>query len=247
MNAIGTQRNRYFDDRKDHTIFTPTPIASWLREILEPELEDVKIVFDPACGSGNLLEPFKDKITLGCDIADFGAQIGHFWEQDYLDLTGEFPKVDLITANPPYNHTAASAAKHGRSKLLPELFAAKSFELFGKGVKMFLFAPMGYRLNTRCYRPTSGSRYADMRDSFGEITSIVTLPLDVFANPSYDPYAGEARRNPGKGIMKSNIKRKETQQEIIFYNMPKLKPHYMLPETVIQGLRDIDRELWGNE
>jgi len=79
-----------------------------------------------------------------------------------------------------------------------------------------------------------------MRDEFGEITSIVTLPLDLFHNNSFDETIPEQIRNVKKGIMKSNIKRVETQQEIIFYNMPLLKPHYFLPDSVINELREYD-------
>ena len=74
---------------------------------------------------------------------------------------------------------------------------------------------------------------------------LLSLPLDIFPNPDFDPEKDVAIRNPKKGIMKSNIKRKETQQEILLFNMPNLKPHYCVPDWVIEELRVMDREAWS--
>ncbi len=246
MNSLSTSRNRYFDAEKNNTIFTPPPICNWLAEILAPELPKITTIFDPTVGSGNLLNPFKNKgkTLLGCDIADYSPNIDHFWQDDFLTWKGNYPTMDLIIMNPPYNHTKETRKKWGRSSLLPELFVAKCFELFGKDVRLILFTPMGFRLNTRCYSKNQGTRYRNIRDKFGPITSIVTLPLDVFPNPDFDPEVDVVRRNPKKKIMQSNIKRKETQQEIIFFNMPKLEPHYCLPDNVLNELRIMDMEAW---
>ena len=244
MNPYTVSRNKYFDNTKNHVIFTPPPICNWLAEVLQAELSSIETIFDPCVGSGNLLAPFKDKVKLGVDIENFNPNINQFWQDDFLTWNGNFPQMDLVIMNPPYNHSKESRKKWGRSSLLPELFAAKCFELFGKDVRMIMFTPMGFRLNTRCYTKKQGDRYRNIRDNFGPITSIVSLPLDVFPNPDFDNSENEVRRNPKKKIMKSNIKRKETQQEIIFFNMPKLKPHYLLPDKVLNALRIMDMELW---
>lgn len=247
MNAHSTKKNRYFDveNTKNHTIFTAPAVCKWLAEILKEEIPEGGVLFDPAIGSGNLLDPFDNVIKMGADIEDFGATVNSFLEGDFLDWEiGDYSAPDLTLINPPYNHTEASRKKWGRSTLLPELFATHCFKLFGNDMKMILFTPMGLRLNTRCYTPKNGERYRNIRDNWGEITSIVSLPLDCFPNPDFDPESDIARRNPGKGIMKSNIKRKETQQEILFFNMPNLKPHYCLPESVIEELRVMDKEAW---
>lgn len=228
------------------TIFTPPPVAKWISEIIQPELSEVTTIIDPSIGSGNLTDYYKDKFRIGVDIEDFSPDVDFFSNEDFLDWTGEdYPKIDLVIMNPPYNHTKESRKKWGRGSLLPELFADKCFKLFGKDVKMILFTPMGLRLNTRCYTTMQGSRYRNIRDNWGEITSIVTLPLDLFPNPDFDVSRPFERRNPKKGIKTSNIKRKETQQEILFFNMPKLKPHYCLPDWVFEELREMDREVWG--
>ena len=130
---------------------------------------------------------------------------------------------------------------------------------------MILFTPMGFRLNTRCSTRKQGERYNNIRDNFGKITSIVSLPLDVFPNVDFDPnypvqrrdttkfkkefpgmkeFDSAVQKDPLKHFVKSNIKRKETQQEILFFNMPKLEPHYSLPDSVIKELRQMDVDLW---
>lgn len=247
MSAINTARNKYFaEGGRNSIIFTPPPVCAWLYEILKPELETVSVIIDPACGSGNLLAPFENVVKLGIDIEDFGVEgLEAFWKEDFLSIREQLPGVDLVVMNPPYNHTKDSARKWGKNNLLPELFVNKAFSLFGREVKMVVFTPMGLRLNTRCYTPKQGDRYKLMRDKWPQITSIVSLPLDMFPNPDFDPDKAEERRNPQKGIMQSNIKRKETQQEILFFNMPKLLPHYCLPESVLQELREMDYEVWG--
>lgn len=244
MNAHSTKKNQYNYNRKDHAIFTPPPVCEWLAKILEPEIPRGGTILDPACGGGNLLDPFEDTYTtIGCDIEDYGAELDHFVKDDFLTWKAGDYGIDIVVMNPPYNHTKESAKTYGRSTLLPELFADKCFKLFGTKVKMIMFTPMGLRLNIRKQKESQGNRYDKIRDNWGDITSIVSLPMDIFHNVDFDPSKPVQIRNTKKGIMKSNILRKETQQEILFFNMPDLKPHYCLPESVLEKLRETDREM----
>lgn len=247
MNAHSTSKNKYFDNTKNHTIFTPPPLCKWLAELLKDEVSTGGTVFDPSVGSGNLLSPFDNVTKIGCDIFNFNAELDGFIQEDFLDWKkGDYPAPDLTLANPPFNHSVESRAKWGRSTLMPELFATHMFRIFGNKAKLVLFTPMGLRLNTRCSTTKQGDRYRTIRNLWGPITSIISLPLDIFPNPDFDPEKPVAIRNPGKGIMKSNIKRKETQQEILLFNMPNLKPHYCVPDWVIEELRVMDREAWSD-
>lgn len=238
MNPISVKRNNYMDNTKDSTILTPKPLCEWLSSLIIPELKDEAVIFDPCVGTGNLLYPFFEKkmfVTVGNDIKNREPKIdinmlGDFLEWEKIDFVPDF-----VIMNPPYNHDDYTRKKYGKRSLLPELFLRKIFQLW-KNVPVLMFAPMGFRLNQRCYTEAQGERYQYLSDK--EITTIITLPLDIFPNPNYRTDIPEERRNPKKGVLKSNIKRTETQQEIIVFNFPKLKPHYFVPKEILDEIRD---------
>ncbi len=60
---------------------------------------------------------------------------------------------------------------------------------------------MGFRLNQR----KISKRWKWLRDNCPPITSIISLPLDIFDNVQF-------------------------HSEILIFNVPKLKPHYFLPD-----------------
>jgi len=266
--AYSVDKNNYLKNTKNSAIFTPPSISKWIAKLIANEIKDITVLFDPAVGSGNLLNPYEGKIKIGCDIVDFGAKIDNFIKADFLDSKEDDYGVEVaVIANPPYNHSDASRAKWGKDQLLPELMIDKSFKMFGKKTPMVWIVPMGLRLNTRCNTKKQGERYRNIRDNWGEITSICSLPLDCFHNPDFDNdypvqvkspakfkknYPGMKKTDskviadPIKYHQKSNIKRKETHQEILFFNMPGLKPHIMLDQYVIDDLREESKELWND-
>jgi type I restriction enzyme M protein len=87
----------------------------------------------------------------------------------------------------------------------PELFLKKILQVVGKKTPIVLFAPMGMRLNQE--KPSRRWRW--MRDESPQITSIIALPLDIF---------------PGVVF----------HAEILLFNMPRLKPHYFIPEEYLR-------------
>lgn len=243
MNAYSVTKNNYIENEKESRIFTPEPVCQWLKDLVSPHIKPGSVIFDPAVGCGNLLQPFSDDyVLIGNDIEEADIEyLDYFHKSDFLDWNiNDKPEVDLVTCNSPYNHSKESRAKHGRNNLLPSLFAMKVFSIYGKDMPLILFTPMGMRLNQRCYTPGQGSRYKDIRDNMGSITSIISLPLDLFHNPNFNTEKPEQRRNPKKHILKSNIKRIETHQEILIFNIPELDSHYCLPEGVISEVRKGD-------
>lgn len=84
--------------------------------------------------------------------------------------------------------------------LYPELFLRKMSELFGEKIGVVLFVPIGFRLNVKI----SSARWQWLMNSKYKITSIVSLPVDCFGLISHS--------------------------EILFFNIPRLKPHYFLGE-----------------
>jgi hypothetical protein len=85
-----------------------------------------------------------------------------------------------------------------RWRLGSEAFLHKIFELCGEDQKIVLFGPMGLRLNV----DRRGERAKHL--PIWNITTIVSLPRNFF----------------GQHVL--------FHAEILFFNMPKLKPHYAL-------------------
>jgi len=218
MNPLSTSRNKYHENKKNNIIYTPKNICNFLFNTLSEHIKTninngKRIIIDPAVGSANLLANFKESfeskiLTIGYDIHDDPNRqwTDIFHKIDFLTLTPEHIKltynineISLVLCNPPFNFNSES--KKYRKKLYPELFIKKIFELYGEDTPVVLFSPMGFRLNQRVI----SKRWKYFRDNCSaEITSIVSLPLDVFPNVEF-------------------------HNEILLWNIPNLKAHYWLP------------------
>ena len=222
MNPLSTSRNKYYDNEKSMDICTPIPIVEFLVDLFEVFIQNNPnlVLLDPACGSGNLLKPFKERShknieTFGIDIkTDINMSgIDTFFKENFLSLKDKsiFKDVDFIICNPPFNNTEENKEWMKKNKkgkaLLPELFLEKMIDIFGEDIHMIpivLFVPMGFRLNQRI----KSKRWRKIRDQHPVITSIISLPLDIFPNVEF-------------------------HNEILIYNARWLDAHYMLPEKYI--------------
>ena len=177
---LSVKKNNYIKNPKRSDIETPPKVAQFISDLFP----NVSFVFDPCKGNGNLLKPFAQRgcVTNGLDIKD-GV--------DFLSITYDV-YCDLVVCNPPFNLGVGK-------KLGSELFLEKILEVCSKNVPIVLFVPMGFRLNQR----KSSSRYRKIRDVYPPITSIVSLPLDIFQDVLF-------------------------HNEILIFNAPNLKPHYCL-------------------
>lgn len=196
---LTVRRNDYRSHPKRSDIATPLPVAEFICETaVESEYLKKRSVWDIGCGSGNLSRPFKKRgfPTIGIDVYDHPDRMGvdTFIQCDFLKSgpseiveaateTGTKSAVDrhygregLVICNPPFN---TSGKRTG--KLLPELYLFHILEVFGNEVPIVLFAPMGMLLNQRL----RSSRWKRLRDNAPEITSIVSLPLDVFPDVEF--------------------------------------------------------------
>ena len=174
---LNVKRNPYINNPKRQDIETPEIVANFIASLFP----SVKSVFDPCVGGGNLLKPFKDRAKIrGIDIKQ---------GTDFLK-TIEPIREELTLCNPPFNLGV------GR-KLGSEIFLEHIVKLGGK--KIVLFVPMGFRLNQRI----KSRRWKWLRDKMPQITSIISLPLDIF-----------------KGV--------QFHSEVLIFNAPELKPHYFL-------------------
>ena len=199
---LTVKRNDYHRNPKASDIYTPVGVARFLFDVLErPQYQHI---FDPAIGSGRLTDPWHEsgRTICGCDIHPRLSQsqysvcfIGPFEEVDNPAL---FPEPDLVLNNPPFNGAPGK-------QLYPEVFLHHIFDLWGPKTPTVMFTPMGFRLNQR----RKSKRWRWLRDCGAEITSIVSLPLDVFT-----------------GV--------EFHAEILMFNVSGIKPHYLLPEEALE-------------
>lgn len=204
---LNVNRNNYRKNPKSSTIFTPIGVSKFLFDLLNKkicprgsEIENTYI-FDPAIGSGRLTNPWHEGgfQVSGVDITKHkGAEYSFFIKDKFENIeAGIFTQPDLVLVNPPFN------AGCGR-KLQPQVFLEHIFELFGETVPVVLFSPFGLLLNQR----KTSTRWHWLRDCEARITSIVSLPLDIFP-----------------GVEFHNL--------IVIFNIPGLEPHYFLPEEYL--------------
>jgi hypothetical protein len=95
---------------------------------------------------------------------------------------------------------------NGESRFLPQSFLERIIAVVPAGTPIILFAPMAMRLD----QTTRSGRWRWMRDHCPPISSIITLPHDAFG-----------------GSVK-------VHSEILLFNMPKLEPHYFLPDRYLE-------------
>jgi len=197
MPVLTVKRNDYRRNPKSSTVYTPPGLARFLFDLLD--CDRFQTVLDPAIGTGRLTNPWYDAgyHVIGVDIVDHKPRCHQFILGRYEDIS-EIESPDLVVCNPPFNGCEGK-------RLYPEIFLAHTFELFGVGQPVVLFAPMGLRLNQRKH----SARWRWLRESKARITSIIDLPLDIF---------------PGV----------EFHAEILVFNIDGLRPHYFLPDEALQ-------------
>lgn len=208
---LTVSRNDYRKKPKPSTIYTPPGVSHFLFDILYNSMSynvlrhpHFKTVLDPAIGTGRLTDPWKEAgcRVLGCDIDPHvdDSQCDFCHTGRFEDITDKemFAGVDLVLANPPFNGAPGN-------RLYPEVFLSQVFTLFRPTMPVAMFMPMGFRLNQRL----RSRRWRWLRDCGARITSVVSLPLDVFL-----------------GV--------EFHSEILIFNVHGVQPHYFLPEEALQ-------------
>lgn len=183
--------NKDHSDIKESTVYTPKEITDFLNKEIISKVNPNR-VFDPSIGKGALIQDLKEKgkYIIGCDIRDVELDIDELYVCDFEKLDKKLD-VDLVIMNPPFNG-------HPNRKLYPEIFIDKAFELCGLDTPLIAIIPTGWRVNQR----VNSKRWRKIRDNYN-ITSIVSLPLDIF-----------------DGVL--------FHTEIVIFNIDGLKPHYFL-------------------
>ncbi len=215
-------RNDYRKNKKASAIYTPVGVARFLFDILQGgkkrwtethvRTDGLRYdrpnfwltILDPAIGTGRLTDPWRKpgKTIVGYDVTTQQADCDLFIQGRFEDETGFPPppigRPDLVLCNPPFNGAAGK-------RLYPEVFLEHIFKLYGPTIATILFVPMGFRLNQR----RKSKRFRWLRDCGAQITSIVSLPLDLFEAVEF-------------------------HAEVLIFNVEEINAHYFLPEEALQ-------------
>jgi type I restriction enzyme M protein len=191
-------RNDYHKNRKSSTIYTPVGVAEFLYQLLRRP--SVKRVLDPAIGTGRLTDPWLrgpfQREIIGVDVTTRKARCQQYFRGRFEEMSW-LPTPDLVLCNPPFNGAPSK-------QLYPEVFLKHIFGLFGPKMPTVMFAPMGFLKNQR----KRSVRWRWLRDCGAQITSILSLPLDIFP-------------------------RVEFHNEIVMFNVTGVQPHFFLPEEAL--------------
>ncbi|MDE0243261.1 MAG: N-6 DNA methylase, partial [Candidatus Kaiserbacteria bacterium] len=208
-------RNNFYTVQKKATIYTPKEVSEFLFDVLRSSIhQDDGVIFDPCVGNGSLLLPWKKRgyDVFGVDIED--QDFPNTKVLNYLEMTKKDvdKDVSLVVMNPPFNIDDKTKEyiknQYGGRPLLPEVWLQKVIELLGKDIPIVMFTPYGFRLNqtevSKRWQKFSSGEYP-------EITSIISLPKDVF-----------------DGVL--------FHSEILCFNLPKMKGHYFVQTNRSEGV-----------
>lgn len=178
-------------------IATPLELVKFISDIVYSVIpkNNIRTILDPCAGLDNrLTHYFPD-----ANVISYEKKLGNdFFEARKVDCS----EVDLVLVNPPFNNDV----KHKKT-FLPEEFLRKIIDVVPTNTPIVMIVPAGFRQNVR----KKSKRLLFL--STLEISSIVSLPLDVFEDD---------------GIL--------FHTEIVFIGsgyFSKLKPHYTYHENTV--------------
>jgi len=201
-------RNNYHTKPKNSTIYTPKEVSQFIFELLKDKIPQNGLIFDPCCGRGSLLSPWKHTSLYNFSTVGHDINTSVYWFNNsehprlggYDFLLAEKSKVNenfkpsLILCNPPFNGYYP--------KLAPEVWLDKIIELFGKDVPIVLFAPIGFLMNLTL----KSKRHEKFENGiYPPIVSRITLPKNIFPDVIF-------------------------HSEILIFNIKGLEPHYFYQE-----------------
>ena len=195
--------NKTDKQEKNSTVFTPNLLSKHIFNIVSKEY-DFKSLFDPCIGvNGGMTKHFKDSgvYIYGADIEKGAEKVcDTYFHQDIK--ASDIPmnvKPELIIFNPPFNGNG-----RGKNLLFPHLFLKTMFNRFGEDIPLVMITGDNFLNNNR----KDSKRLKYISESNFEITSIMTLPLNIF-----------------DGILFNS--------QVLFFNMHRLKPFYIYNEEKV--------------
>ena len=172
---------------RPNTIPTPPGLCQFLHDLIAPHYP-TKTILDPCAGDRALTKPWGKVKKIDYEILK---------GTDFFKCPDSI-KCDLTLCNPPFNSDDGATFP-------PEQFFRRILKVVPPRTPIVLIVPMRFRLD----QSTGSSRWRWLRDNCPAITSIISLPLNVF---------GEAVK---------------VHAEILLFNMPKVKPHYFVPDEYL--------------
>jgi len=174
-------------------IETPPPVCQFIHRLIAPN-HRIRTILDPCAGNGNLTEPWTK-----CKVIDFEIRKG----KDFFKHNRRID-CDLVLCNPPFS----TPENEGKKTNQVTLFLKKILELTKPGTPIVLIATVMFRLDAGA----ASDRLQWMRDQCPEISSIISLPRDTFADT-------------------------HVHCEVLMFNFPNLKPHYFLDDETAAKCR----------
>jgi len=179
---------------KNSSVYTDKKLSKYLFDLIDKNY-NFKTILDPCIGEGGLSKYYNesDKYkVIGIDVNKEGEKhCDLFFNQNIKELNLPDLKPDLIIMNPPFNGNRGGL-------LYPHLFLKNITELYGEEIPIMMITGDNFLNNNRL----KSKRLIDISNSNYQITTIITLPLDVF-----------------EGVLFNT--------QVLFFNMDKLKPHYI--------------------
>ncbi len=167
---------------------TPPGVCRFLHDIISAKYK-VTTILDPCAGKGNLTRPWK-----GCKVITHEATKGRdfFSCPDHIDC-------DLVLCNPPWS----GGGKSTKSPI--SIFLERILDVVPPKTPIVLIAHWSFRMD----QDKKSSRWRWLRDECPPITSIITLPHDIWSDA-------------------------KVHSEILLFNLPKLRSHYFLPDDYLR-------------
>jgi hypothetical protein len=175
-------------NRRPANTATPPGVCRFLHDIIG-EKYAVKTILDPCAGRGNLTRPWR-----GCKVIAYEATKG----KDFFECPDRI-QCDLVLCNPPWS----GGGKTAKSPV--SVFVERILEVVSPRTPIVLIAHWSFRMD----QDKKSSRWRWLRDECPPISSIITLPHDIWSDA-------------------------KVHSEILCFNMPRLKPHYFLPDAYLR-------------
>ena len=178
-------------------IATPLKLVKFISDIVCSVIpkDNIKTILDPCAGLDNRLTHYFPRTN----VISYEKKL----DKDFFEAKKEdCSEVDLVLINPPFNNDI----KHKKT-FLPEEFLRKIIEVVPANTPIVMIVPSGFRQNVR----KRSKRLLFLSEL--EVSSIVSLPLDVFEDD---------------GIL--------FHTEILFIGsgyFSKLKPHYTYHQNTV--------------